>query len=283
MKTFRMIGMAAVAVLLAFSFAACSDDDDNGGSNSSSGKKLVQWCWGDPSDPEDADFTWTVSYNSSGKLQSLTSPGSYDLYYAWGTNSLVETVKDKEGYAYTVTYTLSNGLATKAVRDDGDGETETITYSYDSSNRLIGTEHLINYDYDDDYGYVGYDGPYTSKITWENDVPVKQEFTYTSGGTETRTLEYGDQTCSGYNPAIMNYKVFLRVSFSDDDVKVAYTNPEMFGMKINKLPVKETTKDSKASGETDTYTSSYTYTFDGDGYVSAIYAGGWVDWTYVWK
>ncbi len=262
--------MAAVAVLLAFAFASCSDDDDDngGGGGSSSGKKLVQWAW---TEDDDDPFIWNLSYNnSSGKLNNITSEESYNLQYTWGTNSVVETVISKGSHAYTVTYTISNGLVTKAVCDDSYEDLQTINYSYDSSNRLTGTEY-----------YDGSELDYTSKITWENNAPVKQEFTY-NDRTVSRTFEYGSQTCDGYNPAIANYLWFLVIAFSDDDVKLSYTNPEMFGIETNKLPTKVV--DGYAGGGT----FNVAYTYDSDNYISSFITdyedGDYGDkWTYTWE
>lgn len=68
MKTFKLIGMALIAITLCVNFAACSDDDDNNGSPSETlpnlGKRLV-------SITEDGEEA-VLKYNSQGWLEKVT-------------------------------------------------------------------------------------------------------------------------------------------------------------------------------------------------------------------
>lgn len=68
-KTFRMFGMALVAVLMAVSFSACSDDDDPADPETHDQELVGTWVWSDEGNgwKESSEFT----FHASGKFSDV--------------------------------------------------------------------------------------------------------------------------------------------------------------------------------------------------------------------
>lgn len=99
MKTFRIIGMAMVAILLSLNLVACSDDDDNEAGASAS---LAGTTWKVVSvvsqDEDWADFEgYSATFKSDGSITFNPSAGW--SYAKWSLNGDVLKFTLGEGYA----------------------------------------------------------------------------------------------------------------------------------------------------------------------------------------
>ena len=146
MKTFRLIGMALLA--LCVNFAACSDDEENGNdiTNGGAQKHLVKMVEHNNS----YDYVVEYLYDNEGKVSSFIrsngETGEVSNYYStvsWNENSVIA---DENGY--TDVYTLANGLITN-------WNNGRYTSAYNSSRQLISIQG-------DDYS-----------LTWENGYVTK--------------------------------------------------------------------------------------------------------------
>ena len=92
-----------------------------------------------------------------------------------------------------------------------------------------------------------------ARYTWENNKITS----YDVEDFVPYSISYNDKTCNGYFP-------WLCVGLSD----LVYTNPELFGLKLNALPSKiETNTDVEDYKQISEFDS---YTFDSDGYVKSF-------------
>ena len=257
MKTFKLIGMALVAVFVSVNFASCSsnDDDDpsgNGGSSTTT-KKLVEITERGSGEAVSLKFT----YDSNGRVSSIKGYEA-NAIFIWSDNVVI--MKDEDGYDEDVTVTISNGLATKEEYEDSndDGYSEI---KYNSSNRLVSID----------------DNPFT----WEGNRVTKI-------GTSEDQIEY---TYTGINhkgwaPTIGSDSSFWGTisQYLRSDL-LYYAHPELLGIKDCELPSKR--KVSEEGYEDDVETTTITYTFYDDGYVetrSEVRSDGYsVVYTYKWE
>ncbi|KAA5427455.1 hypothetical protein F2Y83_23970, partial [Bacteroides cellulosilyticus] len=97
MKTFRLIGMALLAVVMSMNFTSCSDDDEpskNDDGVITNQKQLVELRM----TYEDEVSITEYSYDSNGKLVSATNTEQYDgsthtstYTVTWGANKIIES------------------------------------------------------------------------------------------------------------------------------------------------------------------------------------------------
>lgn len=255
MKTFRLIGVALLAVVMSVNFTSCSDDDEpskNDDGVITNQKQLVELRMTD----EDGESVITeYSYDSNGKLVSATNTEQYDgsthtstYTVTWGANKIIES---RNGEA--ITYTLENGLITHTSDSDG-GDLDNADFTYNANKQLI---KLINlHEISDDYSYT-----ITQSYTWQGEKLTKLILTDTENNSQyndenINELSYSGKTCKGYLP-IMVWTV-------DDLHPLLEAHPELVGMRCNQLPDKIYSKDEDFES-----TSKYTYTFDKDGYVES--------------
>ncbi len=255
MKTFRLIGMALLAVVMSVNFTSCSDDDEpskNDDGVITNQKQLVELRMTD----EDGESVITeYSYDSNGKLVSATNTEQYDgsthtstYTVTWGANKIIES---RNGEA--ITYTLENGLITHTSDSDG-GDLDNADFTYNANKQLI---KLINlHEVSDDYSYT-----ITQSYTWQGEKLTKLILTDTENNSQyndenINELSYSGKTCKGYLP-IMVWTV-------DDLHPLLEAHPELSGMRCNQLPDKVYSKD-----EYNEETAQYTYTFDKEGYLES--------------
>lgn len=252
MKTFRMIGIALMTVLMCVNFAACSSDDDpteepeEEGGIVVSEKKLAKIAGKSEDGTEFEEYTFI--YDSKGRLVEGKEViehtegwgGINQNTYIWGDNAIRVT----NDYILS----LNNGLIQNGGSQD--------FYTYNKSNRLIIYETS---------------GEATTAI-WDNDKLVS--ISDVDGWDITVTYE---KSCKkGYFP-------FVVTMMDLDDFLLFMAHPEIVGMRTSQLPANiiETSRRHVIT----TYT--YTYEFDKEGYISKMIKKGSDGslWTYTltWK
>ena len=137
MKTFRLIGMTLLAVVMSVNLTSCSDDDEpskNDDGVITNQKQLVELRMTN----EDGVSITEYSYDSNGKLVSATNTEQYDgsthtstYTVTWGANKIIES---RNGEA--ITYTLENGLITHTSDSDG-GDLDNTDFTYNANNQLV--------------------------------------------------------------------------------------------------------------------------------------------------
>ncbi|MCD7940711.1 MAG: DUF4595 domain-containing protein [Bacteroides intestinalis] len=234
MRTFRLIGMALIAVLISVNFAACSSDDDEIKDDDgviTNQKKLVEM----KEAYEDGTNTMTFSYDSKGKLISIVEK-DYDssqsdiINITWGENTVKES-SDGE----SITYSLNDGLVRTGLESDG----RNYSFAYNSSKQLT------IYQYSDEYDSN------TRTLTWENGKVTKIAY-----NKDISEIAYSSQTCKGYFP--------LMVLMVEDDFNVMLAHPELVGMRNTLLPSQTIYKEGNWEDK-----EEYTYKLDKDGYVES--------------
>lgn len=251
MKTFRTIGLTLAAVLMCVNFTACEEDDDEPAQNKS--KKLVEMKIVGNDEDYTATETFKFSYDENNRLVSCEHNEEYydeddeENYisvenYTWEGNSISEESKSGE---YHHLYKLENGLIksmTESVDVNGATQSSEITeLTYNSDNRIIEQLNI--------------DNKPKARYTWENNKITS----YVEEDGTPYSISYNDKTCNGHFPLLA---AWLDLDLSD----LAYTNPELFGLKQNALP-------SKIERNTDKYKEIIeidSYTFDSDGYVKSF-------------
>ena len=247
MKTFRLIGMALLAVVMCVNFASCSGGDDEEPIKNDDGvitnqKQLMQIKMVDSE-----TITWDFTYDSKGRLISINHAEKYNgrterdiTNYIWGNNTIIA-----EDDNSTRTYTLDNNLV-KSINDKDDySGWSNATFTYNSSNQLIAVQNTYT------------DGTSVDTYTWNNGRITK--LTYTENGSyyseeDVYEYTYSGKTCKGYFPLY---------SPSDND-DIFYVHPELIGLRCSQLPDQVYSKDDYYEE-----TSKYSYTFDKDGYVES--------------
>ncbi len=136
MKTFRLIGMAVVAMVLSLSLAACSsdDDDDSSSSNSLAGStyKITKWVDSDGDDyydEDDADddevnpIGVTLKFNADGSVTQSKTLWDYFKYTLDGSTLTFILGEDGPDDCMVGTITFSGSTATfKYHWEDYDGK-----------------------------------------------------------------------------------------------------------------------------------------------------------------
>lgn len=253
MKTFRLIGMATIAILMSVNFTACSSDDDeiikDDDGVITNEKKLVEM----KETYKDDTYVMTFSYDSKGKLVSIVqkddNSNSYITNITWGENTVKES-SDNE----SITYSINDGLVRTGSETDG----SNYSFVYNSSKQLT------TYQYGDKYDTS------TKNLTWENGKVSKIAY-----DDELSEITYNNQTCKGYFP--------LMVLTVEDDFKVMLAHPELVGMRTSQLPSQSYSKEVQKGEHYDEYfketykyetiyevTSKFTYKLTGDGYVESV-------------
>lgn len=236
MSTFRLIGMALLAVVMCVNFTSCSDDEEpakNDDGVITNQKQLVELRMTD----EDGESIITeYSYDSKGKLLSanrIESNYSREYTITWGANKVIESTDED-----AITYTLENGLITHTSDSDG-GDLDDTDFTYNANSQLVKLQY-------NDEEYLSY--------TWQGEKLTKMAWNYNN--EDISELSYSGKTCKGYLP-IMVWNI-------DDLRPLLEAHPELSGMRCNQLPDKVYSKD-----EYNEETVQYTYTFDKDGYLES--------------
>ena len=235
MKTFKMIGMALMALIMCVNFVSCDNDDPTGDSPApkpANEKKLVRVM--QYIDNTRLGSTIEFKYNEQGYISEAIF--SYNEGYGWksstykcnwdySNNSMIVLKEEQERYKYT----LSNG---KIISYTDQRWEESTYYTYDKNGYIIDAESE----------------EYTTTYTWNNG-----KLSMENRGNEEKSndtyIRYSQQTCKGYFPSLGDYT-------SLDDLYMVH--PELCGAKMNYLP-------STITDNSGTYTLNYE--FDSEGYV----------------
>ena len=107
MKTFRLIGMALLAVVMCENFTSCSDDEEKPTKNDdgviTNQKRLMEI---KKTNAEGSLEIYTFSYDSKGRLTSVTDSWNgkeYTTRFTWGNNTIMG-----DGDSGESTYFLNN-------------------------------------------------------------------------------------------------------------------------------------------------------------------------------
>lgn len=198
MKTFRLIGMALVAVLVCVNILSCGKDEDviMVAGNFADQKRLVKMegveVYNLNAAPQ--EFCITFDYNDQGQVVEVVDDNFSDKY-VWENNT-IKTSAVYESLEYTTTYVLVNGLVKQIIQESPYGsDKETLPYNKDGR-------------------YIGYD------VEWNGDKIVQ----YFNGDYMYTPENY--TTCSkGYFPLL------------DNGDALCMAHPEIFGMRTTQLPV----------------------------------------------
>lgn len=241
MRTFRLLGMAMIAIMVCVNFTACSSDDEIKDDDGviTSDKKLMQIKYS-------SDNTRDFSYDTKGRLSSIIHTEKYGsntdrdiTNYTWGNNIIM--AEKEHG---TKIYTLENALI-RTIKSPNSGDLRNASVTYNSFNQLLTIEDISG------------DDIWASTLTWENEKIVKMVLTENRDNHEY-TYTYSGKTCKGHYPLYWN---LIGVSDSDD---IFFAHPELIGSRISQLPDQMYSKTD--SHET---TEKYTYTLDKDGYMES--------------
>lgn len=266
MKTFRTIGLTLAAVLMCVNFTACEEDDDEPAQNNKS-KKLVETKIVSNEENYTETETYKYSYDENNRLVSYEysingvhyneetgeyydefEEGTY-IYvqnYTWEGNTISADYKYRhynDDYHYHSLYKLENGLIksmSESVDVNGATESSEIAeLTYNSDNRII---------------ELNLDNKPEARYTWENNKITS----YVEEDGIPCSISYNDKTCNGHFPLFW---------LTPDLPELVYTNPELFGLKLNALPSKIEYTDTEEYMGIIEFDS---YTFDSDGYVKSF-------------
>ncbi|MBS6966056.1 hypothetical protein [Bacteroides sp.] len=233
MKTFRLIGMALLAVVMCVNFASCSDDEDenNDGGTVVSGKLLRSMS-------EDDNNNYLFSYNEKKQLISATL-GEDKINVKWSDSDIIVETISTSFKEEPANFIIKNGIITSTV---GDKETETLTYD--------NNKHLIKIS-----------GDKTCMWSWENDNISK--FSY-NDAKETSTLSctyYADKENKHSTIDINALRLYFICGIEYVDL-LLMAHPNLLGT-TNKNLLKSVTS-------SDGWTENYSYEIDKEGYPTKI-------------
>ncbi|MBR4848075.1 MAG: DUF4595 domain-containing protein [Bacteroidaceae bacterium] len=253
MKTFRMIGMALMAVLMCVNFTACSEDDptDEEGSSTTqpnNEKKLV----GMSSHSERINDVYDFKYSKDGRISEIQTDyvRSYEqgivIYkYNWHSKDSMTVTRDGE---LARSFYLSNGKIIRQIDYDTESAPEDFYYfEYDNEG------HIKEYEFIDDEHFNN-----TKTYTWGNDKllrcginHINNYFSYSS----TIYIRYSSTTFKGIFPLFCE-----NVGLGQDDLFMVH--PELVGARTIYLP-------TEIGGENEDEKYTFSYEFDTDGYVTS--------------
>lgn len=243
MKTFRLIGMALLAVVMCLNFTSCSDDDNEEPERNDDGivtnqKRLVR-IYSNGSGEYINDFI----YDSKGRLSTMFYYNN-TYNYTWGDGTITEIEEYNNGRDQkTTTFSINrNNNLIRSLHE----QNHNATFSYNSSNQLIELKDV-----------------YSTRctFTWEKDRIVKVVENYKDNHDITIEYTYSGKSCKGYFPL---HDIFIRDGVSGG-IGIIYAHPELIGLRCTQLPDQRICR----SGNHES-TDKYTYTFDKDGYIESF-------------
>ena len=239
MKTFKMVRMALIAVLMSVGVASCTKDDPTKEENGvvDNDKKLTKLSI-------NADAYISFIYDDKGRLTEAKEVDGANYTFTetitWGDDAIKVSTKELyNGNKHNNSYTLPlvNGL----VQSHQFNSTQYTT-AYNQSNRLLGW---------------GKDRDQTS-IIWDEDKLVSATNDY-YGHIYDYTLTYEKYCKKGYFP-LLSYLIDV-----GHGSYLYFAHPELLGLRTTQLPASVTTV---SEDYTDILTCSYE--LNNKGYISKI-------------
>ncbi|MCD8296315.1 MAG: DUF4595 domain-containing protein [Prevotella sp.] len=257
MKTFRLIGMALIALVFSFSFSSCSDDDDDDSNRSSSSSSNVSVITTD--DGEQYVLvkvgSWkTYDYDSEGRCTELH--GDYSISY----NPCVITPFDEDWEYANVTFNNSGYISKMEIYFPNEDDI-VINCSYDSDG------HLTNIKGSDTYynGNDTYQYTLNCDFTWKSgnlisagftkkgeDRSISASYTYEYGNTKNKYQQYTDALWDPMAQPII----------ADDFSSLCFIG--LFGKGTSKLPASYKIV-WVYDNDIETYDDTLEYTLNGNG------------------
>ena len=151
MKTFKLVGMAILAIFMSLSLAACSDDDDNpGGGTSASivGEWQQTWSKGyekyydypeDNSEWNTAASTYQIKFNQDGTgVQYGTEDNTtYQYDFTWKQNgNKLSVIMTEEGYVEKSEVKIAELTANTLKLEQASKDEEGSYYSLDTFKKI---------------------------------------------------------------------------------------------------------------------------------------------------
>lgn len=250
MKTLRIFEMALVAIIIGVSLTSCSKDISDGE------KRLTRISvkWG-----ENVTEKFMFHYNDNGRLIEAS-----DIY-------------EKEDYTRNETYMFSwkDDIVKVVIK-----EISTSDIDEDSNKNItITLDNGLVQKYDDDIFSYNESGRFTQQhedqtVIWSND-----KIMFTSDPDNEVSYTYNEVCKKGYLPVAL-----MMLEFPCNVLYIAH--PEIIGVKTTQLPATETWT-SKILPEYKNMTSTYSYEFNTDGYITKInrknYDGQITMFTLTWE
>ncbi len=231
MKTFRLIGMALIAVMLCVNFTAC-----NGPKTSEDGivinqKRIVAIKAGSELDQESNSVEF--AYDSKGRLVRVQE-GQSITTFTWNDKTIIAEERDGK-YSTHLSYVRNANGMVECYESDND-VIGTSVYTYDSFNRMCEDKNSSLMSSILTCRWVG------EKLT---EVLLDDEL--------MSKFSYSGKTCKGYSP-------FIPILLGDANY-LSFTHPELFGLRTTKL-----CNDIIFGGEK----GELVYTLNKDGYVETM-------------
>lgn len=252
MKTFKIIGMTLLGIMLCINFNSCSNNDEDNITPNNNGlvtnqKKLIQMKKVSTND-YDTNITNFV-YDLQNKLISISEiryadsnyPDTLNRNYTWGANIIISRSKSS---ADQFIYNIDNNLVKEYLYETSNKN----SFTYNPKKQLIKIQ----------------DSYYEKEInlTWENDKIINfNELRLENGYITNYECSYYDQTCKGYFPL---YIYLLNLYIGNE---IFFANPELIGMRSPYLPKQIISKENYYDNIE--YIYEYTYTFDKEGYIES--------------
>ena len=247
MKTLRMIGMALSAVLMCANLTSCGSDEENepkeDGGIVVGGKKVTKLV----ATYDDGFENYTFSYDNKDRLIEAERSEEYGInkytyqyQFIWGDGAIkVRRCESGSSSCSNYTLNLENGL----VQTEDYGH-RAATYTYNSSNRLVnfsdGNDWIIS-------------------AIWDGDKLVSTSEPDDWEGCDA-IITYEKSCKKGYFP-------LMATMMDISNCQILFiVHPELAGIRTSQLPAKITWDYKHFESET----STFSYEFDKDGYVTKI-------------
>ena len=233
MRTFRLIGMALLAVVMCVNFASCSDDEEenNAGGTVVSGKLLRVIAKNNSND-------YLFSYNEKKQLISATLGGD-KINVKWSDSYIIVETISTSFEEEPANFIIKNGIITSTVWDRG---IETLTYD--------NNKHLIKISEDK-----------TCMWSWENDNISKFSYNDANETITTTCTYYADKENNHSVIDINALRLYYICGIEYADL-LLMAHPNLLGT-TNKNLLKSVTS-------SDGWTENYSYEIDKEGYPTKI-------------
>ncbi len=234
MKTFRLIGMALIAIVMSVNFTSCSSDDDE--ENNIVSGKLLRSITRKRNDNYQFNYNEKEQFNYNEKKQ-LISATTYDdkITVKWSDSDIIVETTSPHFEEEPEDFIIKNGVITSTISDN-----KTNTLSYDSNKHLIKLSGYMNCSW-----------------IWENGNISK--FSHDNGETiSSYTCTYYTDKENKHSTIDINALRLYYISGIGEGELLLMAHPNLLGT-TNKNLLKSVTRN-------DGWSRNYTYEFDSEGY-----------------